>query len=60
MLLKLNLTVKCKLCSNMDDKEFYIMPEKEKVPDGFIFSATKFKIVCKLCGNPHNLNIITE
>lgn len=60
MLVKLNLTVKCKLCSNKDDRKFYIMPKEEKVKDGIHFSTTEYRLVCKLCGNSHNLSVNLE
>lgn len=60
MLVKLKLTVKCKLCGNKDDKKFYIMPKKKKVKDGYHFSALQYEIVCKLCGSTHNLSVNLE
>lgn len=60
MIVKLKLTVNCKLCGNKDDRKFYVMPKEEKVKDGVHFSATDYKVVCKLCGHSHNLTINFE
>lgn len=49
MQINLTLTIKCELCGNTKDEDFYVMPVEKKVKDGTIFSFTEYKIVCKRC-----------
>ena len=46
----LNLSVKCKLCGNDNESEFYITPVEKKCSDGTYHSNTKYKFICKKCG----------
>jgi len=44
----------CKLCGQK--KEWYVMPEKEQtLSKDWIHSPTKFRIVCKKCGQEYSL-----
>ena len=49
--------IKCTLCGNEKDSEFYTMPVEETVKDGKVFSFTKFDIVCKNCNQKHILTL---
>lgn len=54
----LNFKIKCLLCGNRKDTDFYIMPLDEKVKSGdYIRSNTKFRIQCKKCGTSFIFNI---
>lgn len=60
MILNLNLTIKCKLCGNTADKNYYTMPVEKKVKDGVIFSFLEYRIVCKICGSSHILKTTVQ
>jgi len=46
--------IKCELCGNK--QQWYIMPLTKKInKNDFIYSPTKFKIVCKKCNKTYFL-----
>ena len=52
--MNLNFGMKCRLCDNTDDKQFYIMPLQERVGLNDIINSTdKYKITCKKCGKSY-------
>lgn len=60
MILNLTLTIRCKLCGNIKDSNYYTMPVEKKVKDGSYFSFTEYKVVCKICGQSHILKTTLE
>ena len=52
--------VKCKLCGNEEDSEFYYCPIEEKTLDGKLYSYTKYKFVCKKCNQDFILELREE
>lgn len=50
--------IKCLLCGNRRDEDFYIMPLDEKTISGdYVRSNTKYRIQCKKCGIDFLLDI---
>jgi hypothetical protein len=53
----LTFHVKCQLCGNSKDKEFYYTPEEEAKKDGLVLSPVKYILICKLCGTKIHLEL---
>ena len=43
----LEFHIKCKLCDNTDESEFYYSPVEESINNEKLFSYTKYKFICK-------------
>ena len=55
--MNISFKIKCKLCGNVADNKFYVMPCEVKTRDGLVHSNNKFKIVCKACGKIYYLRL---
>ncbi len=54
----LTFKIKCLLCNNKKDIDFYIHPLDEKVKSGdYILSKTKYRITCKRCSQSYIFTI---
>lgn len=47
----LEFHIKCELCGNKRDEDFYYMPLVEQTADGLVYSFLKYKLVCKKCNH---------
>jgi hypothetical protein len=53
----LTFSIRCLLCDNSDDNDWYFVPQEIEVMDGKVRSLTKYDLVCKKCNMKHLLEL---
>lgn len=53
----LTFHVKCRLCGNTKETDFYYSPDEEQKLDGKVLSAVRYTLICKECGTKIHLEL---